>query len=114
MKDLPKQALSWTLSSYSNQSFQVDCSGHLYLLHASAAFADILSIDVHTSFDVAKLYEKGCISCQHLSAKPPTQLVCQLPIEQITPDLIFNKVGVHYAGPVYIEYHHVRKPCIPA
>ena len=35
-----------------------------------------------------------------------------LPIEHLTPDLVFDKVGVDYAGPFYIKYGHVRKPTV--
>jgi hypothetical protein len=33
-------------------------------------------------------------------------------MERITPDLVFSKVGVDYAGPLNIKYGHVRKPTI--
>ena len=36
----------------------------------------------------------------------------QLPIERVTPDLVFDKVDVDYAGPFYIKYGHVRKPTV--
>ena len=36
----------------------------------------------------------------------------QLPIERLTPGPVFDKVGVDYAGPLLIEYGHVRKPTI--
>ena len=36
----------------------------------------------------------------------------QLPIERLTPDLVFDKVGVNYAGPFCIKYGHVRKPIV--
>ena len=36
----------------------------------------------------------------------------QLPMERVTPDLVFENVGVDYAGPVYVKYGHVRKPTI--
>ena len=36
----------------------------------------------------------------------------QLPIERITPDSVFSKVDVDYAGPVYIKHGHVRKPVV--
>ena len=36
----------------------------------------------------------------------------QLPIERLTPDLVFDKVGVDYAGPFYVKYGHVRKPTV--
>ena len=36
----------------------------------------------------------------------------QLPKERVTPDIVFDKVGIDYAGPVLIKHAHVRKPTI--
>ena len=36
----------------------------------------------------------------------------QLPMERVTPDSVFDRVGVDYAGPVCIKYGHVRKPTV--
>ncbi len=36
----------------------------------------------------------------------------QLPKERVTPDAVFNKVGLDYAGPVYLKRGSVRKPTI--
>ena len=36
----------------------------------------------------------------------------QLPMERVTPDLVFERVGVDYAGPVYVKHGHVRKPTV--
>ena len=36
----------------------------------------------------------------------------QLPAERLIPGLVFDHVGVDYAGPVYIKYGFVRKPTI--
>ena len=36
----------------------------------------------------------------------------QLPKERVTPDLVFENVGVDYAGPVYVKYGHICKPTI--
>ena len=36
----------------------------------------------------------------------------QLPIEQITPDIVFENVGIYYTGPIYIKYGHVHKPTV--
>ena len=36
----------------------------------------------------------------------------QLPSERVTPDIVFSKVGVDYAGPVYIKLGAVRRPMI--
>ena len=36
----------------------------------------------------------------------------QLPKERITPDAVFDKVGLDYAGPVYLKRGSVRRPVI--
>ena len=36
----------------------------------------------------------------------------QLPMERVTPGPIFDKVGVDYAGPIYIKYGFTRKPTV--
>ena len=36
----------------------------------------------------------------------------QLPIQLTTPDSVFDKIGIDYAGPFYIKYESVRKPSI--
>jgi hypothetical protein len=36
----------------------------------------------------------------------------QLPAERVTPDSVFSKVGVDYAGPVYIKLGATRRPTI--
>ena len=50
------------------------------------------------------------ITCRKNSAKPQPQMLGQLPIERVTHDPIFNKVGVDYAGPLMIKCGRVRKP----
>ena len=39
-------------------------------------------------------------------------MIGQLPIERVTPDLVFEDVGVDYAGPVVIKHGYVRKPTL--
>ena len=36
----------------------------------------------------------------------------QLPKERVTPDAVFNNVGLDYAGPVYLKQGSVRKPVV--
>ena len=36
----------------------------------------------------------------------------QLPKEQVTPDAVFNSVGLDYAGPVYLKQGSMHKPVI--
>lgn len=55
---------------------------------------------------------RECIICRRDSAKPRPQLLGQLPADRITPGLVFDRVGVDYAGPILIKYGHVRKPVL--
>ena len=61
---------------------------------------------------VVRSITRGCITCRRTSAMPHPQMLGELPIEHVMPDLVFNKVGVDYAGPVYIKYGFIRKPNI--
>jgi len=36
----------------------------------------------------------------------------QLPFERITPDSVFERVSLYYAGPFLVKYGYVRKPTI--
>ncbi len=55
---------------------------------------------------------RGCTVCRRNSVKPQTQMLGQLPVERITPGCTFEKVGVDYAGPVYVKVGKVRKPTL--
>ena len=53
---------------------------------------------------------RSCVICRRRSVRPRPPIMGQLPIERITPDCIFSRVGVDYAGPIYIKHGYVRKP----
>ena len=53
---------------------------------------------------------RGCTTCRHSMARPKHQLLGQIPTERITPDLVFNRVGLDYAGPFILKYGSVHKP----
>ena len=55
---------------------------------------------------------RSCIVCRRVSAKPEVQMLGQLPAERLTPGMVFENVGVDYAGPVYLKYGHSRKPTV--
>ena len=61
---------------------------------------------------IVRSITRGCLTCRRTSVRPHPQRLGQLPIECVTPDLVFDKVGLDYAGPVYIKYGFVRKPTI--
>ena len=69
---------------------------------------------VFTSLVVERLFVLSLVPavCRRNSAKPQPQMLRQLPIERTTPSLVFEKVGVDYAGPFYIKYGSVRNPTI--
>ena len=55
---------------------------------------------------------RSCVICRRRSAKPRSQMMGQLPKERVTPDAVFNNVGLDYAGPVYLKRGSIRKPVI--
>lgn len=55
---------------------------------------------------------RSCVICRRKSLRPQPPIMGQLPAERVTPDLVFNRVGVDYAGPIYVKYGYVRKPTL--
>ena len=55
---------------------------------------------------------RKCIICRQQSIKPQPHLFGQLPSERITPDSVFNRIGVDYAGPILVKYGMVRRPTV--
>ena len=53
-----------------------------------------------------------CTICRCHSAQPSLQMLGQLPYEHVTPGVVFQKVGIDYAGPLQVKYGMVRKPVI--
>ena len=90
-------------------------SEHLRLLHAGPT---LLTASLGRRFHIVvgtkaiRSLTRGCTTCRRNAAKPQPQLLGQLPKERVTPDLVFDKVGVDYAGPIYIKHGYVRKPTI--
>ena len=90
-------------------------SEHLRLLHAGPTLVTAsLSRRYHIIGSRKAVYSvtRGCIVCRRISARPQPQMLGQLPAERLIPGLVFDHVGVDYAGPVYIKYGFVRKPNI--
>ena len=88
---------------------------HVRLLHAGPT---LLTSSLNRRFHIVggrrfvRSITRGCTTCRRNSEKPQPQLMGQLPMERVTPDLVFENVGIDYAGPVYIKYGYVRKPKI--
>ena len=55
---------------------------------------------------------RACVVCRRTSTRPQPQLMGQLPLERITPGIVFENVGIDYAGPIYLKLGRVRKPTI--
>ena len=65
------------------------------------------SIDTFTFLDVEELYVRSITHTYcHTSARPRPP---QLTKEHVTPDHVFDRVSIDYAGPVLIKHAHVRK-----
>ena len=51
----------------------------------------------------------NCVTCRRFSIKPRPQLQGQLPAERVTPDAVFERVGLDYAGPFLLKYGPIRR-----
>ena len=90
-------------------------SEHHRLLHAGTTlFTTSLCRRYHITgcWKTIHSITRGCITCRRTSARPQPQMLGQLPIERITPGLVFDQTGVDYAGPLYIKYGYVCKPTV--
>ena len=88
---------------------------HLRLLHAGPT---LLLSSLFQRFHIVggrklvRSITRGCPTCRRLTARPQPPAMGQLPMERVTPDIVFERVGVDYAGPMYVKHGHVRKPTI--
>jgi len=90
-------------------------SEHLRLLHAGPT---LLTCSLNQRYHIigsrkaVRLVTRSCVICRRASARPQTQMFGQLPVERVSPDLVFDKVGVDYAGPFLMKFGSVRKPTL--
>ena len=90
-------------------------SEHTRLLHAGPR---LLMSSINRRFHVIGLHKavrsitRACITCRRINVRPQPQMLGQLPMERVTPDSVFDRVGVDYAGPVYVKYGYTRKPTV--
>ena len=61
---------------------------------------------------VVRSITRACVTCCHASAKPKPPILGQLPTARVSPDIVFDKIGINYAGPISITYGYVAKPTI--
>ena len=90
-------------------------SEHLRLLHAGPTLlSSVLSCKYHVirARSSIRYVTRNCVASLWYSEKPKTQQMGQLPVERVTPDIVFENTGIDCAGPIYIKYGHVRKPTI--
>ena len=90
-------------------------SEHSRLLHAGPTLLGAsLSRNYHIirCRTVVRSTTRGCVICRRASARPQPPILGQLPMERVTPDTVFDKVGIDYAGPIYVKYGTVRKPTV--
>ena len=88
-------------------------SVHLRLIHAGPQLlASSLSRRFHIIGHrrIIRSITRGYVTCRRISVRPPPQMMGQLPMERVTPDSVFDKVGIDYASPVYLKYGSIHKP----
>lgn len=115
-------------------SDQPYCTQHPIILHGKHPFVRMLIREEHLCLQhtgptllapslnrcfyitsghrVIRSITRGCARCRRYSAKPQPPIMGQLPRDRITPDMVFSRVCVDYAGPVLIKHAHVRRSTV--
>ena len=90
-------------------------SEHERLLHAGLT---LTLASLHRRYcvlkgrSVARAIIRNCVRCKKIMSKPNTQVLGQLPADRLKPGIVFENVGVDYAGPVLVKSGRIRKPTI--
>ena len=90
-------------------------SEHVRLLHSGPTLLSAsLSRYVHiiSGRNAVRSVTRKCVKCRRVAARPQHQLVGQLPKERVTPDIVFDKVGLDYAGPLMLKLGSTRRPTL--
>ena len=90
-------------------------SEHYRLMHAGPTLLTAsLSRRYHipSCRKIVRSITHNCVICRRSTIRPKTQLQGQLPAECITPDTVFERVGLAYTGPFLLKYGLTRKPTI--
>ena len=79
------------------------------MLVYSSLFRDFHIIGGHRAI---RSIVRSCVTCRRRAPRPKPQMMGQLPLERITPDTVFEHVGLDYAGPIQIKVGSVRRPTV--
>ena len=86
---------------------------HIRLLHAGPT---LVAASLSRRFYIVgarkhvRSITRACVPCRRTSVKPKPQLLGQLPVDRLTPGIVFERTGVDYAGPLLIKTGSIRKP----
>lgn len=90
-------------------------SEHLRLLHAGPTLLGASlgrKFHIIRSRKIIRSITRSYVICRRHCARSHPPSFGQLPIERVTPDSVFARVGLDYAGPLQIKLGHVRKPTV--
>lgn len=88
-------------------------SENLRLFHTGPTFLSCsLNRHLHNvgGRKVVRSITRAGVTCCRVAARPQHQLCGQLPLERVTPDIVLNKVGLDYAGPLLLKLGSTRRP----
>ena len=86
-------------------------SEHLRLIHAGPQLlASSLSRRFHIVGHrrIIRAITRGCVTCRRISVQPHGSTS----MRRVTPDSVFDRVGIDYVGPVYLKYGSICKPTV--
>ena len=80
-------------------------SEHIWLLQSGITLLSYLlghRLHIIGGFKVIRSVTLACVNCWRVTAKSKHQMLGKLPVERMTPDIVFNKPGIDYAGPLIL------------
>lgn len=103
-EELGLHVLSAIVRGKHNVTKLIIVSEHVCLLHAGPT---LVNSSLSRRFHIigvrgaTRTITRSCITCRRTSARPRPQLMGQLPLKRVSPGVIFEQVGVDFAGPLY-------------
>ena len=94
---------------------QLFCQGEANDLHEGDNHSNIDGLHMNVQRNLARIarFQSRLCSLKYLwSAWPKPPLIGHLPPEHVTPDIVFGRIGVDYAGPILINLRAVQRPTL--
>ena len=88
---------------------------HLRLLHAGPTLVVVAlaqKFHIMGSHRIISIVTRGCVTCRCMAGQPHPLLLGQLPRNKLNTGMVFDMVGVDYAGTIMVKNGPIHMPVI--